>query len=172
MKFKICTRCKKTRVLSKFTKQKECKDGVRSICKHCDKEWRANYYLNNKEKIKKSVSQWQKENRVLVYARKKSYYKKHPIKRKQYQRLCNLKYKFGMTVNDYNKILKNQNYTCAICHKKESKQKHLSVDHNHKTGKVRGLLCSNCNNTLGLLYEDIKILKSMITYLRKDRGKK
>jgi hypothetical protein len=63
-------------------------------------------------------------------------------------------------------MLKVQNNSCLICGKKETKRR-LSVDHNHKTGKVRGLLCSHCNHILGLSYDNIKILQSAINYLNK-----
>lgn len=86
----------------------------------------------------------------------------------------NISYKrnFGITLNDYNIILKNQKGKCAICKQKESNGKNLSVDHDHKTGKVRGLLCNNCNRSLGLLKDDISVLKNCIKYLKKNEQSK
>lgn len=54
---------------------------------------------------------------------------------------------------------------CKISKSLEEFHKKLSVDHCHKTGKVRGLLCSNCNTAIGLLKEDINVLKNAINYL-------
>lgn len=82
-----------------------------------------------------------------------------------------LKSKFGITNDDYLTMLKEQKNCCAICgvHNDEVK-KRLVVDHDHTTGEVRGLLCHNCNVGLGNFKDEIKILKSAITYLLKSRG--
>ena len=60
----------------------------------------------------------------------------------------NLKRTFGLTVEEYDAMLDAQHGVCAICGKLPQK-KRLAVDHNHTTGKVRGLLCPSCNRTLG-----------------------
>ena len=82
---------------------------------------------------------------------------------------------FSITRNKYNKMLELQNNVCLICGKPEThinnngKINLLSVDHCHKTGKIRGLLCRRCNLTLGAINEDIKILKAAIIYLEKNQ---
>jgi hypothetical protein len=73
----------------------------------------------------------------------------------------------------YNDMLKAQNYSCAIC-KTDFDQTHktakqINIDHDHETHKVRGLLCSLCNRSLGLLREDINILNNMINYIKKHK---
>lgn len=68
----------------------------------------------------------------------------------------------------YERLSLIQNGSCAICGKKETESKKLVVDHNHKTGKVRGLLCHSCNTALGLVKEDIEILKKMIKYIEEN----
>ena len=75
--------------------------------------------------------------------------------------------KFGLTLEDYELLLKNQNGVCAICKNRESSKmtSNLSVDHSHETGKVRGLLCARCNAGLGLLKDDIGCLQNAISYL-------
>ena len=90
---------------------------------------------------------------------------------KNYLRIRN----FKITTIEYESILKSQNYKCAICgvHKNDY-HKDFSIDHCHKSGKVRGLLCNNCNVGIGLLKDDITILKSSINYLlskKQDNGK-
>lgn len=83
-----------------------------------------------------------------------------------------LKTGYGITLEDYNKLLVSQNNVCAICHRTETsklngKVKLLSVDHNHSTDKVRGLLCGKCNSALGLLDEDLTIISNLVIYIRK-----
>ena len=77
-----------------------------------------------------------------------------------------LKKKYGITLDTYNNIRKAQNYSCAICGKHEDAEyQNLAVDHCHATGKVRGLLCSVCNRSLGNFKDSILILKKAIQYL-------
>lgn len=80
-----------------------------------------------------------------------------------------LKYKYGIALNVYKALLVQQKYLCAICSEPETAKGYkLSVDHNHKTGIVRGLLCFSCNRGLGYFRENKKYLKNAISYLRKE----
>ena len=81
-----------------------------------------------------------------------------------------LKRKYGITVDDYNQMLIEQNHCCKICGSSGFKMKDahkvlLVVDHNHVNGNVRGLLCHNCNRALGLLQDDIAIVRRCAEYL-------
>lgn len=67
------------------------------------------------------------------------------------------------TVKQYRVMEKRQRGLCAICRKKPKGRLH--VDHDHRTGKVRGLLCQQCNHGLGLFYDSIKSLRTAIMYL-------
>lgn len=79
----------------------------------------------------------------------------------------NLKYRFGITLEQYTSMLEKQNNCCDICKRHKSKFKRsLAVDHCHKTGKIRGLLCSKCNGNIGKVYESIELLQNMIDYLK------
>ena len=66
------------------------------------------------------------------------------------------------------KMLVDQDYKCVICNTKYSDTKKLHVDHCHNTGKVRGLLCSNCNNGMGKLGDSIERLELVINYLKQN----
>jgi predicted transcriptional regulator YheO len=86
-----------------------------------------------------------------------------------------LKKKYGISLEEYEIRLQEQDSVCAICGQPETRKDHrtkqirsLAVDHNHSTGKIRGLLCTNCNTTLGLLNEDTNIMQNMINYIVKD----
>lgn len=75
--------------------------------------------------------------------------------------------KYGLTEDDYNKMLVAQDYKCAICKSnKPGGRGRFHVDHCHKTGKVRKLLCTRCNTMLGMVNDDITILEAGIDYLR------
>lgn len=75
-------------------------------------------------------------------------------------------YPYGITSKDYNELFKTQEGRCKFCRKHQSELKtKLNIDHCHKTGKVRGLLCNQCNQALGLLKENKDTIKRMLEYL-------
>lgn len=77
---------------------------------------------------------------------------------------------FGITIEEYRSLLKEQNGCCAICGQPESKQvKSMAVDHDHITGKVRSLLCSACNCAIGLLQDDPELARKAADYLDKHK---
>lgn len=76
-------------------------------------------------------------------------------------RFRSIKYKYGLTEDDYKQLLVIQVHKCAICRSPDK----LHVDHCHRTGKVRGLLCFRCNSTLGKVEESKELLNSLINYL-------
>ena len=153
MKVKKCSKCKQQKNASEFNKNKQHKDGLRSYCRACDREFQKEYYKRNSDKRKKY---WQTQKG------KNAFYKSH------------LRSHYNLTLDDYAKMLKQQNGVCAICGESEttisSKTgtiKCLAVDHNHKTGKNRGLLCGRCNQALGLFQENPQILTLAALYLRR-----
>lgn len=75
-----------------------------------------------------------------------------------------LKFKYGITLSEFNEILKFQENKCIICKNLFNTNK-ICVDHCHKTGKVRALLCNNCNSGLGFFNDNIDFLKEAILYL-------
>lgn len=79
----------------------------------------------------------------------------------------NLK-QYGMTLEEYNILRESQLYQCAICETHEDNlQKSLSVDHCHKSGKVRELLCNKCNTALGFINDDPHIAEKLLAYIIK-----
>lgn len=81
----------------------------------------------------------------------------------------NLKHRHGITLEEKKAMEKAQDYRCGSCrkHKDENARKRLVVDHCHRTGMVRELLCDDCNTALGLLYEDIENAKHLIDYMER-----
>jgi len=78
---------------------------------------------------------------------------------------------YGVTLDEYFDILEAQNNVCAICHGIDE-YKRLSIDHNHETGKMRGLLCGKCNFGIGNLRESRENLENAILYLEKYKSLK
>jgi hypothetical protein len=113
-------------------------------------------------------SKWWQKNKKLVNERDKKWQKNNPESTKRNSKNQNLKWNYGITLDDFNKMEKEQNYACAICKSDNSKfTKSLFVDHCHKTGKIRGLLCKKCNSGIGFLGETVESLQKAIEYLIK-----
>lgn len=118
-----------------------------------------------------------KEHPEIERERAKKYYDLHPEiveerNRRRREEKCervyeyNIKVNYGITLEEYDKILFNQNGKCKICGKENGKRyKRLHIDHNHATGKIRGLLCHSCNVAIGFLHDDPELLQRAIDYL-------
>jgi hypothetical protein len=92
------------------------------------------------------------------------------------KRKFNLAKNYGLSVADYDALLRAQGGVCAVCgrdepnaHGRTGKQFALAVDHCHATGKVRGLLCQKCNRAIGLLGDDPVLMRRAISYLLRHR---
>ncbi len=117
------------------------------------------YYQKNKPKFIAAAEKWRKEHPEYTAERARKWRKKNPDKARSAQ----FKYKYGITLDEYKLLLVGQNNVCAIC--KKPSYRNLAVDHCHNSERVRGLLCDPCNVSLGLLREDIQVIKNMINYL-------
>jgi len=91
----------------------------------------------------------------------------------KYHRSNKLKTRYGISLEEYTRLYLEQEGKCKICNTSDtSPNKNFAVDHCHTTGTVRGLLCSNCNMAIGLLKDNITVLKSAIDYLTGETQKK
>jgi len=156
---KKCTRCKIEKNLSEFSKDKYNPDGLTYRCKECRNLHYNTYYKNNPEK-QKSKNDSQKENRKNYYLSERGV---------KSSRKAHLKRAFGISLEQYEEMLETQKGKCAICNDIKTHDKHgvLAVDHCHKTGNIRGLLCFKCNTVLGSVNDNIEILINAIKYLKK-----
>lgn len=140
---KVCTSCKEEKELSEFYNSKFYPDGRGYRCKVCDN----------------------------IAGR--AYKEKHKDRQRGLNRARSLRYKYKLEISDYNEILEKQNHVCALCHKEPIKTHvhgRLVVDHDHVTGRVRGLLCHKCNQALGLFKDSIETLKRAVKYLKENNG--
>ncbi len=91
--------------------------------------------------------------------------KKNPEKLALAQRKCKLKRLYGLTLEAYGLMLAAQNGCCAICQGGQQRGQEFAVDHDHKTGAIRGLLCHNCNHMLCKAKDDPAVLRRAAEYL-------
>jgi hypothetical protein len=153
------------------------------------------YYAKNKDRIHSNHKRYRIKNNEKLNEQKRIYYKEHieevkkyrlghkdrknELRRQRYNpRLRKeelLKQKYKISLEDYERLMVSQGGVCAICGNPESvvhqngEVRSLSVDHNHKTEAIRGLLCGKCNRGLGYFQDDSKLLIKAIKYL-KDHG--
>lgn len=83
-----------------------------------------------------------------------------------------VEWKFGVTIEEFNRKVALQSGGCAICKKPCDVRKNLAIDHNHTTGAIRDLLCHRCNVVLGLVEEDELLFLEMIDYLKRHNQSK
>jgi DNA-directed RNA polymerase subunit RPC12/RpoP len=163
---KKCIKCKK--LLSKQTNRKK----LPIRCKSCENKRRyknlKNHPMFGKKHTKTSKNKMSK-NHADRFGKNNPCYIHGKTNTKEYRKIYALKTKFGITKDEYIELLHKQNYRCAICGIKQHKlSRNLAIDHNHKTGKIRGLLCMECNLLLGKAKENFKILIKAIRYLKRE----
>lgn len=144
----VCKVCKKEQDFTKFYKNNTYLSGYTSKCKKCHNKQSLENHTVNRDNRLLQMSKYQKEK----YDEKRN---------RDYIR------KYGITLDLYEEIKEEQNSCCKVCGTHESKisKNRLFVDHCHTSGKIRGLLCHNCNSMLGLAKDNISILQDAVKYL-------
>ena len=133
---KKCFHCKEMKDVQCFTKNNYSKDGLQNGCRPC---------------------------KATIQA---TYRKTHRLVSRQTALRSDLKRKYGLTIEQWQKMFNEQNGRCKICQKHQSKLKSpLCVDHDHTTGKVRGLLCPSCNHRL-IAFDDKVFCAKATLYLQ------
>ena len=163
---KICIKCKgKPQPLENFYKSG---GTYRSECKSCFKL----YYSANKARFKTNSKSWKKSNADHVRKEQSLYHARNPDNRKK----SNLKHRYGITEEQYEDMLLKQNNLCASCEEPETcvdprtkVARRLSVDHNHETKKVRGLLCHDCNRAEGILRGNPDKARKLADYMERTK---
>lgn len=173
-----CGKCKVFKEPNNFYINKKRTLGITTICIDCTRIENniSRYSNNNKEKKLKQRLQdifnnngEKKCNSCLIFRCLNQYYKKGSNYCKQCINEKRLKREYNLNINVYNNLLKSQNNQCGICKRdlNEIDRKKIHIDHNHKTGQVRGILCFDCNLGLGFLKDDKINLTNAINYLVK-----
>ena len=97
------------------------------------------------------------------------YRKKHPESTKRSIKKSRLKRLYNLTLEQYNEMLKKQDLKCAICNEPLDLQNPhgVNIDHNHLTGKIRGILCNKCNLAIGLLRDNPEYIYKAYKYIKR-----
>jgi hypothetical protein len=93
--------------------------------------------------------------------------KEKPGQLNRTRRAASLKRYFGLTLDQFEGMVKEHNGVCGCCGKPPREKTSLCVDHDHKSGKIRGLLCSGCNRSIGQLGDTIEGVERTLNYLKK-----
>jgi hypothetical protein len=156
---KFCPSCKLSKSVDYFGKNKNRSDNLQVYCKECYNSKSRLEKQKHKEKYSQSNKIWRETNKEKLKSR---------VRYRDVDRNGELKRRYGISLEEYNNLLEEQNALCAICYCSVAENKKaLFVDHNHTTNAVRGLLCHKCNTFLSLAKENIDILSSAILYIKK-----
>ncbi|HEY3673195.1 MAG TPA: endonuclease VII domain-containing protein [Acidimicrobiia bacterium] len=160
---KRCKKCGELKPIDEFHRASGMRDGHRSECKSCHQIRQRAWYQANRDHAIAEVKRWQQENKEQLHAYRREYRKRRKVE----ERDAYLGRTFGISQSDYDELLARQGGGCAICGKKPGKIS-LHVDHDHATGEVRGLLCVGCNNSLGQMHDEPRLLLRAADYVTGD----
>lgn len=160
---KQCVKCGEVKPLSEFYRFAKMRDGHRNDCKGCNLAEKSARYFANPEPARRRSKEWSQANRERVLARVAA--AQGTEKKKLSDRKSYLKRKFGITLEEYDRMLADQGGACAICGREPRSDISLHVDHEHQSGRIRGLLCFRCNNALGDFDDDPTLLRSAASYV-------
>lgn len=146
-----------------------------------ERKYQRAYYEKNKDRMRERRKKWAKENSGLIAQRRRerieadlsgewkarqaetvrNWQKNNPEKMKAAQLRKRLRV-YGLSIGEYEARIRAQGSSCAIC---GTVTERLCLDHCHKTGKLRGLLCDTCNKALGMLGDDAEGIRRALDYL-------
>lgn len=121
-------------------------------CLECCRQYQRWHYQQNKETYAKKHKEWYQENK-----------EEHKVNTRGKHR----KRRYGVSQERFDQMLQEQQHTCAICGTVMGQE--ACVDHDHTTGRVRGLLCKTCNAGLGLFHDNWQIISSALNYLERNQ---
>jgi len=167
----MCTSCLKLKPLDEFFNHPSGLYKRTPTCKPCTETKNDEWKKNNPERARETANQRSKRyyqtNIDQCRERGRSYHKERNAKFPELKRAARLKEKYGLTPGAWQALFDAQGKRCAICKTDTPDQVNAKwdTDHDHSTGKVRGILCSHCNRLLGAARDDASVLLAAITYL-------
>lgn len=173
--FKVCTACEAALPLGTFPKNRRGTLGLNSVCNPCKKARAAEYKAANLEAVRARAAanarrRYAKDPESQRLATKR-WREANPEKRKQAFRSWYMQKQYGLDEVGYQAMLLAQGSACAICRSAEPRGKGtFHVDHDHRTGRVRKLLCHRCNTVLGTLDDDPALIEAMLAYVKEHAG--
>ena len=160
---KPCRKCGVVKPLEDFYKMAGMRDGYRHDCKECNLAAKRQKYLADPAVVKARVKGWQQANPERLNAYRRARRLEPEVKERE--RAGHLKRKYGMTIEQYDSMLEAQGGGCFICGRPPREDSSLHVDHDHSTGRVRGILCFCCNNALADFQDDPSLLRKAASYV-------
>lgn len=144
--------------------------GFRGACRECEAKDRRDAYAKNPERHIQAAKKWCRENRERHNATKRNWVRHNLEKHNATRR----KSQYGITDSEFQNLFETQKGKCAICgfqfpgQNTGDRNSSPHVDHCHTTGKVRGLLCGQCNKGIGALKDSLELVESAVYYLQKN----
>lgn len=162
---KRCNTCGIEKDLNEFYRQAGMRDGHRNNCKRCHLEAHRRWYQKNGDYEKSRVATWRQNNAGRVNDTRRARRSSDGGRSKLRDREGHLRRKYGLTSNIFEALVLAQLGKCAVCGANEGMELH--VDHDHRTNKVRGLLCGKCNKAIGLLNDDPNLMNAAKEFLER-----
>ena len=159
---KRCKKCDTVKPLEEYYRATGARDGYRGECKACNAAASRARYVADPATAVARVKRWQQANPERLNAYRRQRRANPDIKRAE--RSSYLQRKYGLTIEEYDQMLGSQDGRCGVCGREPSATYSLHVDHDHQTGRIRGLLCFVCNSSLGEL-DDFDLLWAALTYV-------
>lgn len=161
---KRCARCRQRKPVTSFGISATRKAGLHPYCKDCScayaKEWRK----RNPEKRKAQAARHYQRHRTRLREERHKWYREHSAEHNRTVNASRLLRRYGITTDHYAALVAIQDGKCAICQTIPNGRP-LEIDHDHGTGRIRGLLCFRCNLALGFLGDNPHLLPNVAAYL-------
>jgi hypothetical protein len=160
---RTCAKCGVEKDDTEFYTRSDTKK-LKNHCIPCDRNWHARYYAQNAEAKKAEAKEHFKKPETKE--RRKAYLKARAPAEKAWNRDYKARRNYGISADIIDMAIDLQRSHCPICRRYvASNSRHWHVDHNHKTGDVRGIICSKCNLMLGHSKDDPEVLRRAADYL-------
>ncbi len=162
---KRCKKCGDRKPLTEFWRASAMRDGYRNECKCCGRTVRRKHYEANRDTYIRKAQEWKRRNPERYAAQQ--FLRRQARDRSQIrlERDQYLQRTYGLSLPEFEFLVAVQTGRCAICGKDDGNRLH--VDHDHSSGRVRGLLCDSCNRAMGLFHEDPARFEAAGRYLRR-----